>query len=243
MSNDPAERALADFRKRIDECDLAILAGLRERARAVALVGADKRARGVADIYRPGREAALMRRLAAADSAPFPAASLFGVWREVIGASFAIEGHPLHVASAGAGAWERARSHFRAARHSRAAGARAALEAVAAGDATLAVVGLDDDEPWWPMLAEETLAPLHIVARLPFAPEPWPVAGADALAIARTRPDPSGDDLTVAIAEAPAGEVLAAAGGRYLVALASPGDAMVPVGGYATPLSLEEIVR
>ena len=239
MTQGSAERALAGFRQRIDRCDMAILESLRERARVVELVGGDKRARGVGDVYRPGREAALMRRLAAAGSAPFPAASLFGVWREVIGASFAIEGMPLHVASAGCGAWERARSHFRAARHFRTRSADAALRAVASGDATLAVAALDDDEPWWPVLAE-TDSSLHIVARLPFAPEPCPVESADAFVIARNPPDPSGSDLAVAVAPEAAGEVLASHGGRFLVAVADIGADMIPVGGYAAPIVLKE---
>ena len=239
MTDNPAEQALAGFRQRIDGCDLAILQSLRERAQVVELVGMDKRARGLTDIYRPGREAALMRRLADVESAPFPAASLLGVWREIIGASFAIEGQPLHVASAGSGARERARSHFRAARHSRVSGARAALRAVAAGEATIGVVSLDDDEPWWPELAETDL-PLHIVARLPFVPEPYPVEGGDALVIARNPPDPSGNDLAVAVASEAAGEVLASCSGRFLVAVEAARADMVPVGGYAVPILLKE---
>ncbi len=239
MIDNSAEQALAGFRQRIDRCDLAILGSLRERARAVELVGRDKRSRGLTDVYRPGREAALMRRLAAADSYPFPAASLLGVWREVIGASFSIEGHPLCVASAGGDAWERARSHFRAARHVRAASASAAMRAVAAGEATVGVASLDDDESWWPLLAE-TDPPLHIVARLPFASEPYPVAGGDALVITRNPPDPSGDDLAVAISSEAAGEVLASSGGRFLVAVKAVHADMVPVGGYAVPIVLKE---
>ena len=239
MSDNSAERALAGFRQRIDRCDLAILESLRERARVVELVGMDKRTRGVADVYRPGREAALMRRLADAESAPFPSTSLFGVWREVIGASFAIEGAPLHVMSAGACAWERARSHYRGARHSRVSSAVRALRAIAAGEATLGVAALDDDEPWWPLLAEIEPA-LHIVARLPFAPEPYPVEAADALVIARNLPDPSGGDLAVAIASETTGEVLASCGGRFLVAVPEVGSDMIPIGGYAAPIVLKE---
>ncbi len=238
MTNGPAERALAGFRQRIDRCDLAILEGLCARAEVVELVGRDKQARGLSDIYRPGREAALMRRLAAAECAPFPAASLFGVWREIIGASFAIEGRPLHVVSAGADAWERARHHFRAARHSRGRNADSVLRAVAAGDASLGVAALDG-EPWWPLLAA-TDTPLHIVARLPFMPEPYPVEAADALVIARNPPDPSGNDLAVAIAPGPSGETLAESGGRFLVAVAELGADMISVGGYAAPIVPEE---
>ena len=239
MIDNSAEQALAGFRQRIDRCDLAILESLRERARAVELVGRDKRARGLTDVYRPGREAALMRRLAAADSFPFPTASLLGVWREVIGASFSIEGHPLRVVSAGADAWERARTHFRAARHVRASSASAAMRAVAAGEATVCVASLDDDEPWWPLLAELD-PPLHIVARLPLAPALYPVGTPDALVVARNPPDPSGDDLAVAIAAEAAGEVLASDGGRFLVAVDEIGADMVCVGGYAVPIVLKE---
>ena len=239
MTDSPAERALAGFRQRIDRCDLAILESLRERARVVELVGMDKRARGLVDVYRPGREAALMRRLAATDCAPFPTASLLSVLREVIGASFTIEGHPLDVASGSANAWERARSHFRAARHFRLPGARAVVRAVAAGEATVGVASLDDDEPWWPLLAELD-PPLHIVARLPFAPGLYPVGAPGALVVARNPADPSGDDLAVAIAAEAAGEVLAACGDRFLVAVREAGADMIPIGGYAVPIVLKE---
>ena len=180
-----------------------------------------------------------MRRLADAGSAPFPTASLFGVWREVIGASFAIEGQPLHVASAGGSAWERARGHFRAARHSRVSGACAVVRDVAAGEAAVGVAALDDDEPWWPLLAEID-PPLHIAARLPFAPESYPVELADAFVIARNPPDPSGADLRVAITPKAAGEVLASHGGRFLVAVADIGADMIPIGSYAAPIVLKE---
>jgi len=239
MNDSAAERALTAFRERIDRCDLAILESLRERARVVDLVGTDKRARGLVDVYRPGREAALMRRLAATDSSPFPTASLLSVWREIIGASFTIEGHPLNVVSGSESAWERARSHFRAARHSRASSASAAVRAVAAGEAAVAVASLDDDEPWWPLLAEID-PPLHIVARLPFAPGLYPAGAPGALVIARNPPDPSGDDLAVAIAAEATGETLAAWGGRFLVAARQIGADMIPVGGYAVPIVLKE---
>ena len=239
MNDSPAEQALATFRQQIDRCDSAILESLRQRARVVELVGMDKSARGVVDVYRPGREAALMRRLAATDSAPFPTASLMSVWREVIGASFTIEGHPLNVVSGSSNAWERARNHFRAACHSRVSGACAVVHAVAAGEATVGVASLDDDEPWWSLLAELD-PPLHIVARLPFAPGLYPVGAPGALVIARNPPDPSGDDLAVAIAAEAAGEVLTARSDRFLVAAREIGADMIPLGGYAVPIDLKE---
>lgn len=235
-----AETALGGFRQHIDRTDRALLDQLRERASVVALVGEDKRARGVSDVYRPGREAALLRKLVAADCAPFPKSSLVGVWREVIGASFAIEGHPLNVVSAGPAAWERARGHFRAASHARVPNASDAVRAVADGTATLGVVALDDGEPWWPPLAE-TPNPPHIVARLPFAPEPYPIGCADALVLACNPPDPSGRDRVAAISPRPAGETLAEAGGRFLVAVGTADEDMLGVGGYAIPLSALEV--
>ena len=239
-NEEAAETALGGFRRHIDRTDRALLDGLRERASVVALVGEDKRVRGVADVYRPGREASLLRKLVAAECAPFPKASLVGVWREVIGASFAIEGHPLEVVSAGPAAWERARGHFRAASHAKVPSASAAVRAVAEGAATLGVVALDEEEPWWPLLAELPNPP-HIVARLPFAPEPGPINCADALVLAGNPPDPSGRDRVVAISERPAGETLAEAGDRFLVAVGAADGDMLGVGGYAIPLSALEV--
>ena len=89
------------------------------------------------------------------------------------------------------------------------------------------------------MLAELD-PPLHIVARLPFAPGLYPVGAPGALVIARNPPDPSGDDLAVAIAAEATGETLAAWGGRFLVAARQIGADMIPVGGYAVPIVLKE---
>jgi len=66
------------------------------------------------------------------------------------------------------------------------------------------------------------------------------VGAPGALVIARNPPDPSGDDLAVAIAAEAAGETLAAWGGRFLVAAREVGVDMIPLGGYAVPIDLKE---
>lgn len=88
-------KKLRTLRGRIDEVDRRILLALHERARLAAEVGRAKRAAGIS-LYHPAREAEVLRRLLAVPG-PFPAEPLRAVYREVMGASLALEG-PVRVA-------------------------------------------------------------------------------------------------------------------------------------------------
>lgn len=91
-------KRLRDLRARIDALDRRIVAALHERAALAADVGRAKTAAGVG-LYHPAREAEVLRSLAAIPG-PFPAESLRAIYREVIGASLALEG-PVRVAVLG----------------------------------------------------------------------------------------------------------------------------------------------
>ena len=93
---------LAQLRARIDELDERLLILLNERARLAQAVGQLKLSNGEegGPIYRPEREAQVVRRLQEANSGPLPAESVERLFKEVMSACRALE-QPLTVAYLG----------------------------------------------------------------------------------------------------------------------------------------------
>ena len=189
---------LDDLRAEIDAIDDSLhdllmrragLAGDIARLKAKAPVGAS------GPLFRPGREAAIVRRILARHKGPFPPAALVRIWREVIGALLRLQG-PLTVATAATGLNELARDHFGTVATVRAqATPFAAIRAVSAARATVAVVPWpatsDSERPWWLALAKtpsgKNGAP-RVVAALPaLGRGKQPLA----LAVAMMAPEPS----------------------------------------------------
>lgn len=109
---------LSFWRRLIDSTDESLLGLIGERMDCVRKVAEAKQSEagdtsGPVTYFRPGREAQMMRDLAAkADAIHFPAAALIQIWRELISASIAHQAGALTVAvtdEAGAGL---ARAHF-----------------------------------------------------------------------------------------------------------------------------------
>lgn len=101
---------LLNLRNRIDHLDEAILAHLSERARCAQRVGEIKHG----NIYRPEREAQVLRRLAELNPGPLPAGSVKRIFREIMSACLALE-QPLRIAYLGpAGTFSESasRKHF-----------------------------------------------------------------------------------------------------------------------------------
>lgn len=101
---------LLNLRNRIDHLDEEILARLSERAQCAQRVGEIKQG----NIYRPEREAQVLRRLADINPGPLPAAAVQRIFREVMSACLALE-QPLKVAYLGpAGTFSESasRKHF-----------------------------------------------------------------------------------------------------------------------------------
>ncbi|HTT13631.1 MAG TPA: prephenate dehydratase [Burkholderiaceae bacterium] len=90
---------LQPLREAIDEVDRKLIELLNERARLALEVGHLKRF-GNAPVYRPEREAEVLRKVAALNRGPLAEASVSGVFREVISACRALE-RPLRVAYLG----------------------------------------------------------------------------------------------------------------------------------------------
>ncbi|MCK0512220.1 prephenate dehydratase [Aromatoleum buckelii] len=101
---------LLNLRKNIDRLDEEILVRLAERARHAQRVGEIKQG----NVYRPEREAQVLRRLGAANPGPLPDLAVQRIFREIMSACLALE-RPLRVAYLGpAGTFSESasRKHF-----------------------------------------------------------------------------------------------------------------------------------
>lgn len=258
LSNDKAEPVLAagdlsELRANLNSIDDAIHDLLMRRAEVVSHIASVKTGAAL----RPGREAAIIRRLLARHGGRMPASAIVRIWREILAASTgqqqrfsaavyepATDGRFAAVARAQFGAL----TPIRLCRS-----ASQAIGEVAEGRASVAVLPLpgDDDAgvPWWPSLLQQRKAgAVHVIARLPFwhsRPEGTPQA--QALVVATTPADASGDDVSLVALETAAeisrgglANALTAAGFRpNVVVLNRPGHSsstqiFVEVAGYVT---------
>lgn len=252
--------SLQVLRRLIDSIDDSMHDLLMRRAEAVAEVAKAKAREGGADapLFRPGREAEILRRLVARNRGALPARLIVRVWRDIIVESTRLQG-PFAVAIAPGRTAEAAREHFGTAVLRPTASAAGVIAAVAKRRAQLGVLPLPGGQGpagrWWQTLP----ADIRILARLPFLR----AAGArdDAVVIGRQPFEASTDDLYyVAVAWAkdagrraslPAARVLATArrAGRLLslIETDTPFDALRArlgatgtaefLGGYARPIA------
>jgi chorismate mutase/prephenate dehydratase len=98
-SDRPDDPALTPLREQIDAIDRQLIELVSQRARLAAEVGRVKMADGT-PVYRPEREAEVLRSVAALNPGPLTAAALEPVFREIISACRAME-RPLAVAYLG----------------------------------------------------------------------------------------------------------------------------------------------
>ena len=228
---EPAAPDLAGLRAELDRLDDALHDLLMERADVVARVAAD-RAKGRVKL-RPGREAAIVRRLLGRHRGALPPQALVRIWRELFAASTAMQA-PLAIAVCEAdpgGAFVQcAREHFGALTplHAHRSPAQAIAE-VSAGTASAAVLPMpSESEPrgvaWWTALLHRDDPRIHVVARLPFwAPRPDGAPRVEALVVAAIAPDPTSDDRALIGLELPADVSRARLSALLLAAGFAPG--------------------
>lgn len=84
------------LRKKIDDADLSILKLLNTRAKLASEIGTIK-SRSKRNVYIPGREMEIFKRLTEANEGPFPNEGIRAVFREIVSASRSLE-QPLKVA-------------------------------------------------------------------------------------------------------------------------------------------------
>ena len=229
MLTAPADE-LQLLRGEIDRIDQAVIDLLVERLHVVGRIAAAKGIAGVSgrQAIRPGREAAILRRLLRHAGRDFPGLTLVRMWRELLAATTRIQA-PLTVCVAvdpvDPTLLQVARDHFGALTPLRSLGdPRQALQLLKEAAIDLAVLPLPrPGESWWAALVEPPFDALKIVARLPFAVASQGGldggAAAPALVVGALAPEPSGDDLALVAIEALPG----LGRGRLIGALAEAG--------------------
>ena len=254
----PAASALDQLnalRAELDGVDDQLHDALIRRSGIVAQIGA-LGVKGRTPL-RPGREAAIIRRLLARHAGPFPRQGIVQVWRALIN-GFTAQQRPMLITVCdpdGAGtALAAAREHFGALTPLRAHRTPAqAIREVSAGVATAAVlpVPAEGEAPaaaWWTALLHADDPRIHVVARLPFwSARPEGAPRVQALVVAAVPPDPSGADrsllgleLSLDVSRARLGQALAAAGfgAGPVILRRDPGapvaHALVDVDGFVT---------
>ncbi len=191
-----ADPALLALRAEIDALDDAMHDLLMRRAGVVARMAASRVKAGAGSPFRPGREAAVLRRLLARHSGALSRGAVVRIWRHIIMAHTAIQGAFTAAVAASSEAAQTlalAREHFGTATPLTSFASPAqALAALSAGKASVAVLPGPTGEgegAWWQSLEAPRLS---VVARLPFVAD---AAHADAaLVIAPVPADASGED-------------------------------------------------
>lgn len=197
-----ARDPLSDLRREIDDIDDRLHDLLMRRGGLVARIREAKGEEAGA-IYRPGREAAVLRRLAGRHDGSVPVAVIVRLWRELMSAFVGLQGR-FAVAlwdSPEGGCRDLARDHFGSiVPLSVHATPRGVIRAVFDGEATVGVLPLprdEDEDAWWLALAGGGDRGVRICARLPFVPGGNGQRSVDgAMVIADIDPDPSGADCS-----------------------------------------------
>jgi chorismate mutase-like protein len=202
-----SETALENLRRDIDRIDDSIHDLLMQRVEIVARVGGVKS--DGAPLFRPAREARILRRLIRRHAGPFPKPVLTHIWREMLGATVRQQGAfaiGAHAPDGEQGCWDLARNHFGAhAPVSLHGSVGQIVSDVTAGRLTLGIVPYpreSEHQPWWPLLASADPSVPRVVARLPFAGRAQGrTENFDALILARQPHEYSGSDVTMILLE------------------------------------------
>jgi chorismate mutase len=235
---------LADLRREIDRIDEAMHRLLMERGTIIDRLIAVKRTSDSGSAFRPGREAAMMRALAARHEGLLPLDTVESIWRVII-ATFTFVQAPYSVhadISAGdAPMRDSARFHFGfSVPYLAHAGAAEVIEAVAVSRGDLGIFRLDQGAsagPWWRHLAGPGRP--KVIARLHFIERPDHPAGTPVFVVSKPLADAAVRDVVLYAAQFERwrpeaggvlarldGEVIASAGGAtgLSVLLAAPGS-------------------
>jgi chorismate mutase / prephenate dehydratase len=192
---------LPALRAELDRIDNALHDLLMQRASVVERVAkAGKRG-----AYRPGREASIIRRLLRRHRGALPPQTLVRLWRELLAGTTAMQG-AFAVAvcepDGSSSLAQAAREHFGALTPLHiAANPADAIAELRQGSAAVAVLPVPsrtdaNQGDWWTALLRTDEPRVHVVARLPYwaAPRPDGAPIAEALVVAATEPDASGQD-------------------------------------------------
>ena len=208
MNEDPT--SLDELRRKIDTVDDSILELLKKRTDLVKQIGVLKNSQQT-NIYRPSREALLLRRLLAQNSGDFSAASLIRVWKEIIGTSTQMQGG-LSIAYCPIDDVLNANRLVREGFGSSVSlvnlqSPEEVIHSVIKGDVSIGLVPFPRQEdlmPWWPLLhssKNEELA--QVVASVPFVISDGDpnIRDIEAFVISQNQAEPSYDDRSLIVFE------------------------------------------
>lgn len=187
---------LADLRREIDRIDDALHDLLMQRVSLTAGVVASKKG-GIP--LRPAREAAILRRLVARHTGPFPKAVVVRIWREIISANTALQG-AFAIAALGSrestALAEIAREYYGQLTSIQLFETpQSVLRAICDGRALVGFLPMPADEQakgWWRLIARPGPGTPRVVGRLPFAQVAPPAV--EALAVSLAPNEPTGHD-------------------------------------------------
>jgi chorismate mutase len=190
MTSKPSSPDLSVLRAEIDRLDEAMHSLLMERGRIIDRLIATKGTSESGQAFRPGREAAMMRMLAARHGGLLPLDTVEGIWRVII-ATFTYVQAPfsVHADISGGDAPMRdsARFHFGfTVPYEPHPTASAVIEAVARSRGDLGIFRLDQGASagaWWRSLIGSGRP--RIIARLPFIERPDHPAGTPVFVISQ----------------------------------------------------------
>jgi chorismate mutase/prephenate dehydratase len=199
------------LRRQIDEIDDSIHDGIMRRADIVRRVAEIKNGQGAETVrtyLRPGREAEILRRLAARHHGDFPLSELTRIWREMITGFTRLQGPFAVAVCTGAergDLWDVARDHYGSHTPMTAfAQPMQTIRAVADGSHTVAVLPWPEDDvpdPWWRMLASDDSKTPRIIGRLPFVVGERTHDDPQALSVAQIAAEKTGDDHSLLVIE------------------------------------------
>lgn len=201
---------LEELRCRIDQLDDEIHGLLMRRAEIVEEIGRLKKS-DTALPLRPGREAQILRRLAAQHHGCLPLGTLTRIWRELLSGMLVVQADlmvAVYVPDEVPGYWDLARDHFGSQMPMNAyRSVGEVIRAVGEGRATVGVLPIPEEgngmDPWWRHLGASDSPPARVLARLPFVSRGNARnEGHDAFVIGRGEADGSGDDCSLLIIEA-----------------------------------------
>jgi chorismate mutase len=190
MSAPLAAETLADLRQEIDRIDAGMHALLIERGEIIDRIIAAKARQGGGSAFHPGRETAMMRKLAERHSGKLPLDTVESIWRVIISTFTYVQmNYSVHGDISGGDAPMRdsARFHFGfTVPYVMHAGAAGVIEAVAQSKGDLGMFRIDGGATagaWWMRLIAPK-AP-KVIARLPFVERPDHPAGLPVFVVAQ----------------------------------------------------------
>jgi chorismate mutase / prephenate dehydratase len=206
-SMDAGSGSLEALRREIDEIDDSMHDLLMRRAEIVHGIGVLKGSSNPV-LYRPEREAQLLRRLIGRHKGALPVTAIVRIWREILTASTRLQGNftlAVFRSDEDTAVWRVAGMHFGSDVPATAFNSVSqVINAVTRGEASVGLLPApqqDDATPWWPTLLGDEVP--RVVARLPvIAPaNATSQEGMEALVIARGEGAPSGFDRSLLVLE------------------------------------------